>query len=1017
MKHVYLLSLACMLSTAAFAQQVIRGTVRDSITRAPIPGATIKVVNGTGGVTANEKGEFELRVPKNAQLKISSIGFESILIPAAAVVRPIMLTTSAMQLKSTVVVGYGTQQRRNLTTSISSIGAKDLAAENNIVSDVGKALQGRIPGVFVASTSGTPGNAPNIQIRGVQSARATDANPLIVIDGLVVEGGTIALNSINPQDIETIDVLKDAASAAIYGARGSTGVIIITTRKGRTGAKPGFSVNAYTGFNNVPTTRRMLTSEEYASAFNDSRNNRIADINTILANPVGLTPQQISRLESERTRLGSEVSGLKMADRNIDWIDRVKNKTAPVSNIQASMNGGGEKNNYYLSIARYSEAAAIGTGRFERYTGKIDVSQQVGNWLKLGGNINLSQGVNKDNSYPLVSALNARPDTPEEPVRREDGSLGYYVGQQQHPLGEMMEHNNKRKQQTWFGNLSADVKLHKNLQFRSQLAANKYNINSSDFQSPLGYLGYFNKGTFKMSGQDNFNYNFDNYFTYTNRWKDLGLNATAGYTFYSRESTYFGYELNGFPRVTGITGGAAGAAYGSVGSIGALNGNEKETSEAYFARMGVDYKDRYLLGASLRTDGSSKLTGSNRYSWFPSVSAGWDVARENFMLRQKMVNHLKLRASYGLSGNIRPLPLNGAEDLMTGTSYVGDAALKMRDLVGNPNVRWEQTKQFDAGIDAAFFNNRVQLTVDYYNKTTDGLLTSRNIPWEFGAMSIPYNVGNIRNKGFDLELSVASASGSALSWRVETNMNLNRNEVLSLADSIMPFGTFIFGGPQSTVKVGQSVGSVQVYRSLGVNRETGDMMYDDLNKDGAINNKDFITVPIAIPKFTGGTTLSFGYKGVSVEALFNYVVGTKVYDYYEQSLRNYDLDWFGVMPNKFDIVNSRWRKPGDETGVPRAVAGAHGPGNMVNWNYLPSTQFIYNASYVRLRNLTVGYELPKTLLQRLQINRAKVYASAQNLFTITKYIGFDPEAASNSGIVSSNLPNPRAMVLGIDLSF
>ncbi|MGE7775865.1 SusC/RagA family TonB-linked outer membrane protein [Chitinophaga sp. NPDC101104] len=1017
MKHVYLLSLACMLSAGAFAQQVIRGTVRDSLTRAPIPGATIKVVNGTGGVTANEKGEFELRVPANAKLQISSIGFEPVMLTAAAIVRPIMLVTSAMELKSTVVVGYGTQQRRNVTTSISSIGAKDLQPQNNIVSDVGKALQGRIPGVTVVSSSGTPGGAPTIQIRGVQSASANSAAPLIVIDGLVVEGGAVALNSLNPQDVETIDVLKDAASAAIYGARGSTGVIIITTKKGRMGAKPSFSVNAYTGFNNVPTTRRMLTTDEYKSAFSDSRNNRIADIDRILANPVGLTPAQISRLGSEKTRLGSEVSGLNMADRSIDWIDRIKNKTAPVTNIQASMNGGGEKNSYYMSIARYSEQAAMGTGQYERYTGKIDVTQQVGNWLKLGGNINLSQGVNKNNSYPIVSAFNARPDTPEEPVRRPDGSLGYYVGQQQHPLGEMLENDNKRKQQTWFGNVFAEVKLHRTLQFRSQLAANKYNINSNDFQSPLGYLGYNNKGSLKVTGSDNFNYNVDNYLTYNNRWNDLGLTATAGQTFYSMESSNFGYELNGFPRVPGITGGQAAASYGSVFGIGSLNGNGKETSEAYFARLGFDYKDRYLLGASLRTDGSSKLARNNRYSWFPAVSAGWDISREQFMLSQKVVNHLKLRSSYGLSGNIRPLAQNGAEDLMQGTTYIGDAALKIRDLVGNPNVRWEQTKQFDAGIDAALFNNRVNLTVDYYNKTTDKLMSNRNIPWEFGATNIPYNVGSVRNQGFDMELSVASATGSAISWRVATNMNLNRNRVLSLADTMAQFGTFIFGGPQSTVKVGESVGSVLVYRSLGVDPATGDMIYDDLNKDGMINAKDYVNIPIALPKFTGGTTLSAGYKGVTVEALFYYVVGSKIYDFYEQTLRNYDLDWFGVMPNKFDIVNSRWRKPGDVTDVPRAVAGQHGQGNVTNWNSMASTQFIYNASYVRLRNLTVGYELPKSLLQRAHLTRAKVYASAQNLFTITKYIGFDPEAASNSGIVSSNVPNPRSMVLGVDLSF
>lgn len=1001
----------------AYAQQVIKGTVRDSLTKAPIPGATIRVVNGSGGVTANDKGEFELRVPANAQLRISSIGFETVLIPATAVMRPIMLTTSAQLLQMPVVIGYGTRQRTAVTTSISSIDSRKLAPENNIVSDVGKALQGRIPGVFVASTSGAPGSTPNIQIRGVQSARAQDANPLIVIDGLVMEGPGISLSSINPQDIETIDVLKDAASAAIYGARGSSGVIIITTKKGKQGQKPYFSVNAYTGFNNVPSTRRMLNSTEYASVFNDSRNNRIADIDVQLADPGSLTPVQISQLQNERNRLNSQVADLKMADRSTDWIDRVKNHNAPLNNIQASMSGGGDKSTYYMSLGRYAETGAIGTGRFERYTAKIDVSQQVNNWLRLMGNINLTQSVSKDNSYPLVSAFNARPDTPEEPVRNADGSLGYYIGQQNHPLGEMMENRNKNRTQTWFGNLAAELKLHKNLQFRSAFAANKYNTFNRDYQSPLGYLGKFQNGYLKTGGSDNFNYNFDSYFTYTNRWNKLGLTGTAGYTFYSIENNGWGYDLNGFPRVDVITGGAAASAYGTTGAIGSLNGNSLETSEAYFGRLAFDWDNKYMLGASLRTDGSSKLRKDNRYSWFPSVSAGWDLAQEGFMQDQKLFQFLKLRSSYGISGNIRAVANFSTQHLMQATSNLGEPALRARDQVGNPNIRWEETKQFDAGIDIGMFNNRVTLTADYYNKSTTGLLSIRNIPWEFGAQSLPFNIGDIRNKGFDLELAVSSARNALVSWKVETNLNFNRNEIIALSDSVLSYGTFIFGGPQSQARVGQAVGSVQVYNSLGVDPQTGDMIYEDRNKDGKWDAKDYIYVPIALPKFTGGTTLSAGYKGVSVEALFSYVVGTKIYDYYEQSLRNYDLDWFGVMPNKFDIVNKRWRKPGDVTDVPRAVAGPHGAGKSADWNYRPSTQFIYDASYLRLRNLTVAYMLPKKLLDKATISRCKVYVAAQNLFTMTKYIGFDPEAASNSGIVSSNLPNPRSMVLGVDLSF
>lgn len=1006
-----------MISLGAMAQQVIRGTVRDSVTQAPIPGATIKVINGTGGVVTNAKGEFELRVPANAKLQISSIGFESVVMPAQLIVKPVMLKVSVLSLSSTVVVGYGSQQKRTVTNSVSSVSSRELAAENNIVSDIGKALQGRVAGVMVANSSGTPGGTPNILIRGVQSARANDANPLLVIDGLVIDGGTISLNSINPQDVESVEVLKDAASAAIYGARGSTGVIIITTKKGKQNSKPVFSVNAYTGFNNVPTSRRMLTSSEYKEVFNDARNNRITDIENQLANPGNLTPVQISQLKNEIIRLKGQVDGLKMADRSIDWIDRIKNKRAPVNNIQASMSGGGEKNNYYMSLGRYQEDATMGTGRFERYTGKVDITQQVNNWLKLSGNLNISQSAGKNNSYPLVSAFNVRPDTPEELIYLPDGSLGYYAGRQQNPLGEMKENKNKRKTLTYFGSLSADLQLHRTLQFRSAFSLNKYNTNNSDFQSAYGYLGAFNKGYLKTSGSDNLTYNWDNYFTYTNRWKKLGINATAGYAFYSTEYSAFGYDLNGFPKVEGITGGGAAGTYGSVASIGSLNSNTIEKSEAYFGRLGLDWDGKYMLNASIRTDGSSKLAKGYRYSWFPSVSVGWDIARENFMQSAGWVQLLKVRTSYGLSGNIRPLATYGAFDLLQATTYLGDPALKLRDIISNPQVRWEETKQVDAGLDVAMFANRLNLTIDYYNKTTRGLLSSRFIPWEFGAQSIPFNVGDIRNKGIDIELGYGSRSNARLRWKVETNLNFNRNKVVSLSDSVLNFGTFIFGGPGSKVKVGQPVGSVEVYQSLGVDPQTGDLVYQDGNKDGVINTKDYVTVPIALPKFTGGFNFNIGYANFTLEALFTFNVGGKVYDYYEQTLRNYDVDFNGVMPNKFDIVNRRWRKPGDVTDIPRAIVGVHGAGRTTDWNYRPSTQYIYDASYFRLRNLMVAYDVPATLMKKAGLTRARVYASAQNVFTTSKYIGFDPEAAANSGIVSTNLPNPRAMVLGIDLSF
>lgn len=1018
MRKSFLFILLCMSGISAYAQQILKGTVKDAVSHQPVPGATVKVIGATKGATTNDKGEFELNVPGNAQLQITSIGFENVVVAASLIkTGPILMKMQAIHLTDAVVVGYGSQKKSNVTTSISTVKADALSPEKNIASDFGKALTGRVAGVFVSSKDGAPGSTPNILIRGSQSISANNANPLIVVDGLILEGNTVSINNLNPQDIESIEVLKDAASAAIYGARGSTGVIIVTTKKGKLNSRPTLNINMYTGVNNVPTSRHMLNSADYKSAFDDSRNNRINDIDTLLAHPGNLSPDRISQLKNDIIRFQGQLNGLQMANRSTDWLDRIKNKNAPVNNIQASMSGGGDKNNYYMSLGRYAEASSLGTGNFERYTGRLDLTQQVNNWLKVNGSINITQSVKKNMSNPIVAAFNARPDTPDDPVRNPDGSLTYYVGQQQHPLGVMMDNNNKDKNNVYLGSLSADVKLLDGLSFRSSFNATKFNDLAITFYPAAGYQGAFNKGMFKNLGVDNFSYNFDNYFTYTKRVKHLGINSTLGYTFYSNELNSFGYDIYGFPKVDGITGAASGATYGSPSSIGSYNLNNKEVSDAYFLRTGFDWDGKYLLNASIRRDGSSKLNADSRYAWFPSISGGWDMARENFLAGSRLINQLKIRSSYGMSGNIRPLGYFDAQNLLTATSYMGNPALILGTTIGNPDIRWERTKQVDAGIDVTLLNNRVTFTADYYNKTTDGLLSNNNISYIYGAATIPDNIGTIRNYGVDLELAVSSRSGAAFSWKVETNMNINRNLLVSLKDSLTNYGTFTFGGPYSRAVIGQSLGSVQVYQSLGVDPQTGDMMYKDQNKDGRWDANDMISVPVALPKFTGGTNITLSYKKITVSALFNYVVGNKIYDFYEQTLRNYDLDYYNAMPNKFDIINKRWKQKGDITDVPRAITGPHGAGQTNDWNSRPSTQFIYDASYVRLRNLSVSYELPTALLSKAKITRARIYASAQNVFTITKYIGFDPEAANNAGVVTSNMPNPRSAVIGIDLSF
>lgn len=1018
MKNLFL-AIACqIISLAAFAQQKIKGTVTDGQLKLAGASVTLKT-KGKQPITVvtNNQGQYTIEVPSpEAVLLFNYIGMmpKEVQVGNRNII-DVELSYVAQRLQDVVMVGYGLESRMKISSAISKVTANSLTPDKNVTSDIGKALQGRVPGLFIASTEGSPNSSKTIQIRGVQTALAVSSNPLIVLDGLIIDNNTFNINAINPQDIESVEVLKDAASAAIYGARGSTGVIIITTKKGGANSKTNFSVNSYYGLNNVYTGHEVLGTSDYKTAFTDARQNRINDIGTQLA-AGGLTAAQIAQLNTEKNSLTNTINNLSLANRSTNWVDRIKNKNAPVNNLQVNMEGGSDKTQYYLSIGHYGEAAGMGTGNFDRYTGRMNLVQKINNWLRISSQMSYTRNVSKGYTYPLVPALQARPDTPDDPVYNSNGSPGYYVGFQQHPLAVMLDNNNIANDNNLLGSVSADITFNKNLSFRSQVSGDKADRNSYSYSSPFTYSGAPNGlGSTKVS--ETFFYNIDNYFTYNGHWKKLGATATLGQSFYSYKQSQYGFDLTGFPAAVGIYGAGAASAYGSPSNIPFNNSTAQEYSESYFLRGNLDWEGKYLLGASIRTDGTSKLVATNRFSWFPAVSAGWIISRENFFKPVTFISNLKLRASYGQTGNIRPVGLFDAQNLLAAGSYLGTSSLLISAVSGNSALKWENTTQYDAGLDVSVLKNRLSVTFDVYKKRTDGLLTANFTPMSSGFNSKRDNIGSIQNTGFDVEVNYTSDKSRRFHWDVSANIGVNRNKVLSLRDSVMSYGTFIFGGPQSQIRVGQSVGSVSVLQSLGVDPKTGDMMYQDQNKDGIINSKDYVNVPIALPQFNGGFNINLYYKGFDMNGLFVFVYGNKIYDYYEQTMSDYNTDFFGVMPNKFDAVKARWRNPGDVTDVPRAIVGVHGPQLTSNWNVQPSTRFIYDASYLRLRNLSVGYELPKRVVSKINVSKARVYLAAQNVFTITKYVGFDPETVSNSGIVSSNVPQSRSMVFGIDFSF
>jgi len=547
----------------------VRGKVTD-FNGNPLPYVNVILKGTTVGTATDDNGMFSIDAKKGDVLVFSMIGYglKEVIIGDGPM--NVTLVVVASLLDEVQVIGYGTQKRTKVTGAISTLNSAALSPEKNISSNIGKTLQGKIPGLFIASTDGTPNSQPNIQIRGVQSAIASMANPLLVVDGLIVENNTLSLNNINSQDIESVEILKDAASAAIYGARGSTGVIIITTKKGKINSKPTINVNSYYGFNNVQTNRNLLSTDEYKMAFTESRQNRIGDIDKKLIES-GLSPDEIFFLNVEKSTLNSEIKNLNLSDRSTNWLEKIKNKNAMQHNLMANMTGGNEKTQYYMSLGRYREDNTIGTGRFQRYSGRIDIYQKVTNWLKVGGNIAFTNNTSTDFTSPLVYALEARPDSPYELEYNPDGSYAYYVGQQYHPLGVMADHRNSIKQNNLTGVLTMEVTINKNLTFRSLFAGNKADGSSYNYNSPLSYIGRYIKGSAGVRNSEGFNYNSDNYFTYEGKLKKLTTTITLGQSFYSTEQRSYGYDLQNFPPSIAIYGTGAGWDYGTLNNKPYLN--------------------------------------------------------------------------------------------------------------------------------------------------------------------------------------------------------------------------------------------------------------------------------------------------------------------------------------------------------------------------------------------------------------------------------------------------------------
>ena len=876
---------------------VVTGLVKDK-GGMPLPGVTI-LLKGTqlGGVT-DADGNFRLTLPGNTEhvLIFSFVGMKTREIKVNdAKPLTVVMEEDAREMDEVVVVAYGTQLKRNVTGSIASVD--DFKPQESQVGNVITGLQGRVSGLWVRKLSGDAGANPEFVIRGHQSSNLS-VQPLIVIDGMIVDGtSNFNLNNIAPQDIESIEVLKDAASSAMYGSRGAMGVILITTKKGKFNSKPVVNLSAYYGWASTPFNYRMLNAEEYEMVFREGRENRIADIRSQLA-AGGLSAGEQATLQEEIATWRAQMNTLNMGKQEVDWLDYVIPNSAAKSDIHLSLNGGNDKTTYYFSVGRTAEENTIGKGDYSRLNTKLALTSQVYKWLKLSADISVTQSVKKryTSSADVLRMGEIRPDTPEEPLYDEDGRWDWYFGYQDHPVLALTDNNNKEKIVNTTGNFGVDINLIKGLVWTSRLAGTINNRRYESFNGPKTYDGIDYDGH-SITANSFLNYNVD--------IQKLNIAATLGYEYNENYSKSYVMDIGGFPDIPGLEGPANGSEY--LWADWNISGNTRwtERSESYFFRANLSYNRKYLLGFSIRRDGTSKLAKENRYSNFPAVSAGWVISDEAFMSRQHVINLLKLRTSYGMTGSITNVSMADCYDRLSSDIYWGKPALSVASTLGNPDLQWEKTNQVDVGVDLALFQNRLTLIAEWYLKRTSGMMNSEPLPSSTGGYtSRKINAGTIRNSGVDLALNFQHQFTKDWGLTAGINMNINRSKVIDLPVDNWAYSSAYYGGgntPRPRLKIGQSFGALEMYRALGLD-ERGDIIYDDVSGNGSIDAADKVIIDNLTPKFTGGLNLGVSWKNLSLFGQFSFTYGGKIYNLDEQLLRSTELGYDDVMKNKPDYI-------------------------------------------------------------------------------------------------------------------
>lgn len=1008
-KYIACLTVALLLTVELFAQTAVSGRITDKNGESVI-GATILVKGTTTGTSSDAEGRYKIVIPATAEktLQVSYLGYKPQEIAVGTRTRiDIELESDEAQIEEVVVVGYGTLRKSDVTGAVTSVKIdKNEAAQ---VASFDKLLQGHAAGVQVTTGNAAPGGAVSVKIRGTSSFNGT-GEPLYVVDGIILNpssqdvknplGSTgqeaqNALASISPQDIASMEILKDASATAIYGSMGANGVVLITTKQGSRKRGPEISFSTFVGISKVTKSYDVLNARQYRDLMEEN----------------------------------GAVSGLPadLTDRT-DWFDETYS-TGVNQNYQFSVSNGDENSSYYLGGGYTNEKGIINTTSSDRYNVKASFDKKIFKWVSANasttfshyttkGTIISGQGANR--AGVVVSAITTPTYAPiwdpENPQQFYNNFYGANLTSPRENMARTDYNQDVTDRLLLSGGLT--FYLAKDLTFKSTVSMDRRWVHSSSFLDPIRTsYGRTQHGTASDTRSDDMRMIYDNILTWNKSFDRHSLEVMAGtsattsvWEQLSGSRSYFSStNNNAIPNLNGgNNGGVRGQSYGK----------SEWSIMSYLARVSYNYDSKYLVTANFRADGSSKLAPGHRWGYFPSFSAAWRISGEKFLRDVSWINDLKLRAGWGQTGNQAGLAEYGWMQQYSTNYYdwtLTENAQAVPTVGGRSNIKnedltWETSSQTNVGLDFALLNNRLSLSLDYYYKYTKDMLMSVPLPSPYP--NITRNDGEMSNQGFEITLSSVNIARKDFNWSTDLNVSLNRNKVEKLnLKQVYYYATTSDATNDNVVRMtpGHPLSMFWGYVSKGVDPETGDLVYEDRNGDGEITPLDKTWIGNANPKFTFGMTNNFSWKGLNLNILITGSYGNDIFN-----ASRIETEGMASANNQTTTVLRRWRIPGQQTDVFRSDNPA--------WNVKNSSYWVEDGSYLKVKNITLSYDITSPKLKRINITRIQPYISLQNFITWTGYSGYDPEvsqseSATQMGIDWGTYPNVRTVVVGLNLTF